>query len=86
MTKTEVIEKDVLKLLVKRVRDREGQDHFFKVKHLDLPYDNYMIGKACAKLMRKNLVVRVNSVKSSAVYKTCISDLCDLGSDYVWEK
>ena len=74
MTKTDVIEKDVLNLLVKTVRDREGQDHYFKVKQLKLPYDNYMLGKACAKLMKRNLLVRVNSIKSPAVYRTCMGE------------
>ena len=71
-----VIDKAVINLLVKKYKSK-GHDIHFKVKHLDLPYDQYMMGRSCAKLLKQEppLITRVNGSKSSPVYKTRFGDI-----------
>lgn len=71
MVSMKVINRAVLNSLIKRYKEA-GRDCIFKVKRLDLPYDNYQVGKSCAKMLRRNppLIERINGAKCSPIYKT----------------
>lgn len=74
----EVIDKEVLNILIERYK-KNGRDSTFKVKKLDLPYDNYQMGRSCAKLLKKNppLIMRINGAKSTPIYKTRFGEIIE---------
>lgn len=80
MVSMDVIDREVLKVLIQKYNMRGGHECTFKVKNIDVPYNNYQKGRTCAKLLKCEmpLIEKINiDKKSPPLYRTRFGEIIE---------
>lgn len=58
---------------LKQNYNKRGCDFYFRAKHLQLPYNNYQLGRACIPLRKEGVIEVYSTSHSCVLYRTCFN-------------